>query len=272
MLKQTLKSVFKPVYQRCMHKLREGLQTDEQFRLLHHIVEQNIHLKKDVEILQHEINLLNILVSGVESKKGTDAFIITPEDTARDIVNILAPRAMSDVTIVQLLNQLAQDAFKNKTVCLIGAGSAFFRKELESRGSSHITTIEMNPLLLQQSSDLASGNTTYIYPSQIQTVDIPAVDILIVAHPAVSAYLLKRKLLHIGAMVKQKGYFLLTGDEQQRRHLATLITGSGFAQVSAVPEGKTTAFDYVELRELPKKNSSEKTETILYVADKLPTI
>lgn len=266
-----LKSLFKPYYRKVIAKLRDGLHLDEHTRLLNHIVAQNIELKKDVETLQHELNMLNILVGGIEPAGGNDAFALTPEDSARDLVNILAPRKQNDVEAVQLLNQIDNSTFKGKSICLIGTGNEFMRRELEKRGASQLISIELISLLVKEQHQ--NKETIYVYPSQVGTVNLPDnIDILFVTHPAASAYLLKRRIFNIGTKITQKGFFILSGTEPERKHLTSLITASGFNQVQEVPNGKTTRFDYMELREVPKHSDSKEHKTVLYEANKMPSV
>ncbi len=272
MLKKKLKSLFKPLYQHYIRKLREGLQTDEQFRLIHHIVGQNELLKKEVETLQHELNLLTILIGAIEPTNGNDAFTLTPADTTHDLINILAPAPVNTVSIVQLLEAINPGDLKNKKICLIGAGAHFFKTELEKRGATVVLQIEMNPLLGNHQQN-ASESIVYVYPPHIATVPLPEhIDVLFVAHPAVSAYLLKRKLFQIGAFTQERGYFILSGDQKTQHHLATLITGCGFSQAKQVPNGSYTSFDYLDLRTPPPSAEQADSESVLYVADKLPDV
>ena len=265
-----IKSILKPYYRKVIAKLRDGLHLDEHTRLLNHLIAQNNILKQDIETLQHELNMLNILVGSVEPASGNDAFTLTSEDTTRDLVNILAHHKQNEVEVVQLLQQIDNSFFKDKIICLIGTQNNMFRKEITRYNASQIISIELISLLAKEHNQ--KDNTWYSYPSHIGSVNIPdRIDILFVTHPAVSAYLLKRKLFGIGAKVTQKGLFILSGTESEHKRLATLITANGFSEVHALPNGKITTFDYLELREMPKNDTSGARNTMLYEADKMPS-
>ncbi len=265
-----LKSLLKPYYRKIIAKLRNSLHLDEHTRLLTHIVAQNEELQKDRAILSHQLYMLSILLAGIEPTTGNDAFTLTPEDTARDLVNILSPRKQNDVETVQMLQSLPTDTFRNKSVCLIGTQNTFLRDELKKRGATDIYSVEFISYLGREQDQT---DTIYVYPAHAGTAAIPEkTDILFVSHPAASSYLLKRRLFGIGTKITEKGFFVLNGTETETKRLETLIVASGFNQVQPQPEGKIATFDYVELREKPTFSDTDNLETKLYVADKLPAM
>lgn len=265
-----LKSLFKPLYQKVIAKLRNSLHLDEHTRLLNQIIVQNEVLQKDREILSHQLYMLSVLIAGIEPPTQNGAFSTTPENTAQDLVNILSPFKVNDVENIQMLNSLNKDFFKNKSVCLIGTNNNFLQKELIKRGTSKVISLELiSHLAREQNND----ETIYIYPSHIGSVNIPdKIDILFVSHPAASNYLLKRRLFGLGSKIMQNGLFVLTGTDKETKRLESLITASGFNQVQKLPQGKIATFDYVELRAKPEEKIDEEVSTALYIAHKLPIL
>lgn len=265
-----LKSILKPYYRKIVSKLRNSLHLDEHTRLLHEIIAQNDVLQKDRAILSNQLYMLSILLAGTEPTTGNDAFTLTPEDTARDLVNILSPRKQNDVETMQMLQSLPPDTFRNKSVCLMGTQNTFLRDELKKRGATDVYSVEFISYLGREQNQT---DTIYIYPAHAGSAAIPEkTDILFVAHPAASSYLLKRRLFGIGAKITKKGLFVLSGTEIEMKRLEALIVASGFNQVQPQPEGKVATFDYVELREKPTFADMEPQESKLYMADKLPTM
>lgn len=265
-----LKSLFKPLYRKVIAKLRNSLHLDEHTRLLNHIIVQNEILQKDREILSRQLYMLSVLIGGIEPPAQNGAFTTTPEDTAQDIVNILSPVKMNDIESVQMLNSLDGNFFKNKSICLIGTQNAFIQKELLKRAASKVVSLE---LISHLAYEHKNEDTVYVYPSHVGTVNIPdKTDIIFVTHPAACNYLLKRRLFGLGTKITKNGLFVLSGTDEDRKRLESLITASGFNQVQKVPQGTIARFDYVDLRAKPEEKKEGEVSTSLYIAHKLPVL
>lgn len=308
--KSQIKGVLNKLYWKIINKLSVDLDIVESKRLLNHIIIQNDKLNTHMAVHESAMIDTNVLLGGTYGlKKNTidDNNLLDIE--YRELINILKATDESEIAISSFLKPFDTSFFKDKIVCILGASSPLYTHIIKKLGARKITRVIMSPLIFKDTpmeDTFIEEKVIFIYPTQLKSIKLELVDILLIPNVYTSSFLIKHELFSISRFVKDLAVinlkiksstvfskkdildrFIDNNEMVYSDNLARkMIHLSGFVEVSSpftrLPDGvsqdkKVSVFNYqngltiTKQNKNPAKKYAKEFSTRLYLARKLPS-
>lgn len=298
---RSIKTIFFQVistyYHRIIKRLDRDFKIHEQNQVLLVSLDQ---INKKLELLRSDQKILldficatNTLAGGIYS--GIQE-VIPNQMLAEtfEIINILSGESMSDLDIVNWINNIPIKIIKGKSILLIGEPNKFYNSDLYRMGAKKITEINFTA----SRDHYYKVNHSYItHPSDLQKIRLPHFDTLLIPDHYVASFMIKHHLFGISKRVKIAARISLLVDPSsfdikvqapsslvertviyQDDHARKLIHDSGFFEVisESGKSKKTSQFNYsngLTVIQNSLANSKRlKAKIVTYTATKLPNL